>query len=247
MLRELKGDLDRVIDAGPYGPPPELVDKAESLFAHMNEPADQPLPPPAAPADVDTAERALGFALPAVLRRVYTEVANGGFGPGYGLVGLPGGWTAEHGESIVELYRTYSDDSFEGEFGAPWPGGLVPVCDLGDGVLACVDTTHPDGRVVAFDFEQIDPDEPDTVADAFREIAPSVEAWLQAWLDEPPPEPVAQTAFVMGPQPDQFFGSGAPLGGPADVAPEEFVSPEEAERIYRQWFEDNGLEPPDDL
>jgi hypothetical protein len=34
-------------------------------------------------------EHRLGRALPTILRTVYTTVANGGFGPGYGLVGLP--------------------------------------------------------------------------------------------------------------------------------------------------------------
>jgi hypothetical protein len=34
-------------------------------------------------------ERRLGHTLPTILRTVYTTVANGGFGPGYGLVGLP--------------------------------------------------------------------------------------------------------------------------------------------------------------
>jgi hypothetical protein len=34
------------------------------------------------------AEEQLGFALPALLRRIYLEVGNGGFGPGYGLFAL---------------------------------------------------------------------------------------------------------------------------------------------------------------
>jgi hypothetical protein len=34
-------------------------------------------------------ERRLGHELPTILRTVYTTVANGGFGPGYGLLGLP--------------------------------------------------------------------------------------------------------------------------------------------------------------
>jgi hypothetical protein len=34
-----------------------------------------------------------------------TEVGNGGFGPGYGLVGLPGGISDVDGRSLVELSR----------------------------------------------------------------------------------------------------------------------------------------------
>lgn len=36
---------------------------------------------PATPAELAEAERMLGFGLPPLLRRVYTEVANGGFEP----------------------------------------------------------------------------------------------------------------------------------------------------------------------
>jgi hypothetical protein len=41
--------------------------------------------PPASVAEVDAAEATLGFAIPPLLRRLYTEVGNGGFGPDYGL------------------------------------------------------------------------------------------------------------------------------------------------------------------
>ncbi len=40
---------------------------------------------------LDAAEAELGFALPALLRRLYLEVENGGFGPGAGLLGVEGG------------------------------------------------------------------------------------------------------------------------------------------------------------
>src|SRR5690242_3913384 len=36
-------------------------------------------------------ERRLGFTLPALLKRLYAEIGNGGFGPGYGLIGLTNG------------------------------------------------------------------------------------------------------------------------------------------------------------
>jgi hypothetical protein len=43
--------------------------------------------PPATGDQVRATEEALGFALPTALRAVYLGLANGGFGPGYGLVG----------------------------------------------------------------------------------------------------------------------------------------------------------------
>jgi hypothetical protein len=42
--------------------------------------ADRGLPPPASPTDVVRAEDAIGYPMPQLLRRLYLEVANGGFG-----------------------------------------------------------------------------------------------------------------------------------------------------------------------
>jgi hypothetical protein len=50
-----------------------------------------PLPPPAGVSDLRRAEVLIGCALPPVIVHIYSAVANGGFGPGYGLVGISGG------------------------------------------------------------------------------------------------------------------------------------------------------------
>jgi len=39
-------------------------------------------------ADAEASEQALGFSVPELLKLVYQRVRNGGFGPGYGLMGL---------------------------------------------------------------------------------------------------------------------------------------------------------------
>src|SRR5262245_21256318 len=46
-----------------------------------------PLGPPSMEA-VEAAERELGRPFPALLRRLYLEIRNGGFGLGYGIIGL---------------------------------------------------------------------------------------------------------------------------------------------------------------
>src|SRR5260221_14743324 len=63
--------------------------------------------PPASEAQMRKTEQQLGFALPPLLRLLYTHVANGGFGPGYGLFGVIGGFsfTGSGGKNIVERYR----------------------------------------------------------------------------------------------------------------------------------------------
>jgi hypothetical protein len=46
----------------------------------------------------------LGFALPPLLRALYTHVANGGFGFGYGIRGAIGGFDEDSSNTIVDLY-----------------------------------------------------------------------------------------------------------------------------------------------
>src|SRR5690242_9078485 len=69
------------------------------------EPASSALPATATAEELNQAENLLGFRLPKLLSRLYSEVGNGGFGPGYGLIGLANGhlW---NGQSIVDLYRS---------------------------------------------------------------------------------------------------------------------------------------------
>src|SRR5260221_11519759 len=63
--------------------------------------------PPASEAQMRKTEQQLGFALPPLLRLLYTHVANGGFGPGYGMIGAIGGFsfTGSGGKKNVERYR----------------------------------------------------------------------------------------------------------------------------------------------
>src|SRR5690242_10047052 len=71
----------------------------------------EPMPtvtPPATVAEVDAAEAALGLAIPPLLRRLYTEVGNGGFGPHYGLEGVPTIPPVPGAADIVALYKSYS-------------------------------------------------------------------------------------------------------------------------------------------
>ncbi len=49
--------------------------------------------PPATEEQLQATEAALGLPLPPLLRTIYAEVANGGFGPGYGITGAKGGFS----------------------------------------------------------------------------------------------------------------------------------------------------------
>lgn len=93
---------------------------------------------------------ALGFHPPEILLRVYREVGNGGFGPGYGLLGLEGGWWAFRRMTAVGtcLWLREADDG-----AGLLPGedlcdpairdAMLPICHLGCGIYALVDMGAP--------------------------------------------------------------------------------------------------------
>lgn len=75
-----------------------LIRRLQNVTAHRTPPP----PPPANPGVVAAAEAEVGFRLPDLLRRMYLEVANGGFGPFYGLLGLDGGATDDLGYNALD-------------------------------------------------------------------------------------------------------------------------------------------------
>jgi hypothetical protein len=136
--------------------------------------------PVALPSQLEDAERALGFALPEVLRELYLRVGNGGYGPGYGLIGVPGGATDDTGKNVVDLYSAYaaldpSDPHWR------WPARLLPVAHLGCAMYACVDCTRPEAPVVWFEPNPHEDGEP--WDESFIPLAPSASDWLRAWLE----------------------------------------------------------------
>jgi hypothetical protein len=188
-LRDLQGDLARLLQ-DPLDPPADLQAKAAAFGERMRTPADRPLPPPATEAEVAAAEAAIGAALPPLLRRVYTEVANGGFGPGYGLLGVgPGGWTDDHRRDLVAMLRSNREGSAQLPEGSwRWPATLLPIAYLGDVVYACADAARPGTPVLEYDPSDRDWDDdgyPLDEQEAFVEVAPTLADWFAAWLASP--------------------------------------------------------------
>ncbi|MGV9806692.1 hypothetical protein [Micromonospora chersina] len=101
--------------------------------------AVDPLPPlePASAEAVADAERLLGHPLPPLLRRLYLEVANGGFGPG--VLGVAGGYTDD-------LERTAVDRLDPRE-----PPGRFPVAYWGCAIYSYVDCSEPSAMMWGFD------------------------------------------------------------------------------------------------
>ena len=171
MGRSLADQLRGVVAANQAGTiDPAGTEAAFDIERLMSTPAGSVLPAPADEATIAAAEARMGVRLPPGLRRVYAEVADGGFGPGEGL--LP----------VSLVVRQLDELRAPGMMpvGRAWPDGLLPLVSMDPG-WDCVDAST--GRVIAWDPEDLDERVSDaTWARAFREIQPSVEAWLTDWV-----------------------------------------------------------------
>lgn len=130
--------------------------------------------------ELHEAQSRLGFTIPVFLAEVYLLVGNGGFGPGYGLIGLPGGYLSGAGDdmSVIELYEEHQmtdpeDPSWK------WPPMLVPICDWGCAIYSCADCTSALGPVITFDPGSRRSGEPMSLC--LAQSHPSVEAWFDEW------------------------------------------------------------------
>ncbi len=127
--------------------------------------------PPTTLAAVEAAEAKMGLRLPPLLREIYTQIANGGVGPGFGLVGVAGSpycpcWFAYTVDS-VDLAEAYLDFASSED----WPAGLVPICDWGCAYFSAVDCADPRFPVVF-------------CGQAWAPHSPSFDAWIEDWLDD---------------------------------------------------------------
>jgi hypothetical protein len=107
--------------------------------------------PVASSEEIAAAEAKLGFELPPLLKRIYREIGNGGchLGPGYGLLGLPGGYDNDDGWDIIKTSNEVSK-------GLDWWHRIIVVCDWGCCRLSCVDCSDDDFTVYRWDGNAFD-------------------------------------------------------------------------------------------
>jgi hypothetical protein len=129
-------------------------------------------PPPATLAAVEQAESLVGGPLPRTLKRLYLEVANGGFGPGYGVLGLDGGFTDDLRRTAIGILAERDDGSRPG-----MPRDLFPLCSWGCAIYSFVHC--PSGRIIGWDPNPVEPE--DDVP--YFEQEYTIETWLAAWLE----------------------------------------------------------------
>jgi hypothetical protein len=137
--------------------------------------------PPCDRRAVEDAERELGFRLPGLLTDIYTTVANGGFGPGYGVMGVSGGFTDDSDHSIVDAYKVYAvADPNEPNWA--WPRAWVPFCHWGCIVYSVLDCSHAPHPVY---FVAIGDKEPDQAMDSIIHAHKrSLSQWLTDWMKD---------------------------------------------------------------
>jgi hypothetical protein len=141
--------------------------------------------PPVSEVEMREAEAALGFALPALLRRLYLEVSNGDFGPGLYRLNEPSSQSEDYPDSLVAWYvelRSPTQAEIDAVWGdlnddrpMVWPDKLPMICDWGCNIYSCLDCAHPPYRVLRNDNNI-----------SFRTFAvesPSLHDWLEDWLD----------------------------------------------------------------
>lgn len=135
--------------------------------------------PPATNEELQATEVELGFSLPPLLRSLYSQVANGGFGPGSGLRGVLSGYgkpgtiypdddytivaqyrfsSAKQAIDLVEYTGQLAEQGIRVNLELPygvWPRYLLPICDMGCVQQACVDSEERMFHVGALESDNV--------------------------------------------------------------------------------------------
>lgn len=136
--------------------------------------------PPATEAEIDAAEMELGFPIPNLLREAFMKVGNGGFGPHYGLEGVPTIPPNALTSDIVKLYQRYSCEPSPESAPHVWPCGLVPIVSAGCLKIECADFSRTPHAVYLYDGNDCDLQRP--AFESMRRICASIEKRLELWL-----------------------------------------------------------------
>ena len=134
--------------------------------------------PPLTEQQLSQSIEALGFQPNASLVEVLQTVGNGGFGPGYGLMGLAGGAADDTGKNAVELYGTFRQTDADDPLWV-WPEKVLPICHWGCAIYSCVDCTSDSGGMVTWDPNQLEND--GSAQEGLFPLGISFEQWIKDW------------------------------------------------------------------
>ena len=123
------------------------------------------VPPPVSQAQITTFESATKLRLPSFVRRLYSEVANGGFGPAYGVVPL----IDAEGDTVLDWHRRYRSENQRVPTGPQWPAKLLHFCEGGCATIYALDISVDLAPVYAVEGNQSN-----DVSDWLTLVSPSV-------------------------------------------------------------------------
>jgi hypothetical protein len=148
---------------------------------------------PASPIQIKFTEQHLHFPLPPSLRRYYGEVANGGFGLAYGIIGVCGGYRDWTGQGIAEArgnlfdldMRAIRNDVFHTKAitldimsdSVKSDGTVKNVLLVGIGCGVCDDLDLESGWIYRTEAEDED-------HLSVELIAEDIDEYLEKWLEE---------------------------------------------------------------
>jgi hypothetical protein len=135
--------------------------------------------PPLDPKAVMAAEEQLGFPLPPLLREIYLQVGNGGFGPGNGLFRLMGNHPKD--EAVVSFYKMSTGPNVPPEYDS-WDPRHIDIVDWGCNIYSILDCTTAEGAVYRYWMDQYNEESDGPLRDFGVLEANSLREWLEAWM-----------------------------------------------------------------
>ncbi|KAB8189509.1 hypothetical protein FH608_038565 [Nonomuraea phyllanthi] len=153
-----------------------LVSGAPEAVKYFRNVPHEPPYPPISEADLRACEQRIGQALPDLLRRVYTEVSNGGFGPSYELLGLPPGGHQAYGVGPDALGRYEERPELSSVLG-------FPLVAAGCSMYWYMSLAQPGNPVCLWDGDAWDFPEEQSPEVGIVTIAPSLAEWFDGWVN----------------------------------------------------------------
>ncbi|MFI6849517.1 SMI1/KNR4 family protein [Kitasatospora sp. NPDC050467] len=138
---------------------------------------NQPFPPLTA-AEIEHAEQQLGYRLPPLLRRIYTEIGDGGFGPESGLASLKPRRVPQWHEPDWPCATTWRTRWPEWGPPASWLFLTRGGCNM-QWYVSLLAVDHP---VLLWDADGWEPEWGEDPHDGLRYAAPSLRHWLWTWV-----------------------------------------------------------------
>ncbi|MGP6085937.1 SMI1/KNR4 family protein [Antarctobacter jejuensis] len=147
------------------------IDSLADMGQHAANPA-----PPLSPDIQKRVQSTLDFPLPPLLIRIWQDIGNGGFGPGYGLLGIGDGFADDQDATADRRYLGFrKPDPLTPTW--LWPQGLLPICHLGCAMYDCLDTTRD--RIIIWEPSAWDEDLP--IGTALFDTGLTLFDWFDRW------------------------------------------------------------------